>query len=420
MTIKRELSDSERVVITGLGVMTSLGLTVETFWENIIAGKSGIVPITSFDVSAYESRIAAEIRGFNPAEYMERKEARHMDRFSQFAVAASRQAAEDAKLVITPDIADRVGVLIGSGIGGILTIEDQYRVLWEKGPSRISPFFIPMLISDMGSGQVSIQLGAKGPNTSVVTACATGTHAIGDAYHIIRRGDADVMIAGGAEAPISQMGLGGFCAARAVSTRNDDPEHASRPFDATRDGFVMGEGSGIVILERLDFAKSRNARIYAEVVGYGMSGDAYHITQPAPEGEGAVRSMRNALASANLSTDEVDYINAHGTSTIPNDKLETAAIKRLFGDRAYKIAVSSTKSMTGHLLGAAGAVETIISVLAIKNGIAPPTVNYSEPDPDCDLDYVPNTARKMPIRTAMSNSFGFGGHNATLVFMKLE
>ena len=420
MTIKRELSDSERVVITGLGVMTSLGLTVDTFWANIIAGKSGIVPITSFDVSAYDSRIAAEIRDFNPAEYMERKEARHMDRFSQFAVAASRQAAEDAKLVITPDMADRVGVLIGSGIGGILTIEDQYRVLWEKGPSRISPFFIPMLISDMGSGQVSIQLGAKGPNTSVVTACATGTHAIGDAYHIIRRGDADVMIAGGAEAPISQMGLGGFCAARAVSTRNDDPEHASRPFDATRDGFVMGEGSGIVILERLDFAKSRNARIYAEVVGYGMSGDAYHITQPAPEGEGAVRSMRNALARANLSTDEVDYINAHGTSTIPNDKLETAAIKRLFGDRAYKIAVSSTKSMTGHLLGAAGAVETIISVLAIKNGIAPPTINYSEPDPDCDLDYVPNTARKMPIRTAMSNSFGFGGHNATLVFMKLE
>ncbi len=420
MTIKRELSDSERVVITGLGVMTSLGLTVDTFWANIIAGKSGIVPITSFDVSAYDSRIAAEIRDFNPAEYMERKEARHMDRFSQFAVAASRQAAEDAKLVITPDMADRVGVLIGSGIGGILTIEDQYRVLWEKGPSRISPFFIPMLISDMGSGQVSIQLGAKGPNTSVVTACATGTHAIGDAYHIIRRGDADVMIAGGAEAPISQMGLGGFCAARAVSTRNDDPEHASRPFDATRDGFVMGEGSGIVILERLDFAKSRNARIYAEVVGYGMSGDAYHITQPAPEGEGAVRSMRNALARANLSTEEVDYINAHGTSTIPNDKLETAAIKRLFGDRAYKIAVSSTKSMTGHLLGAAGAVETIISVLAIKNGIAPPTINYSEPDPDCDLDYVPNTARKMPIRTAMSNSFGFGGHNATLVFMKLE
>ncbi len=420
MTIKRELSDSERVVITGLGVMTSLGLTVDTFWANIIAGKSGIVPITSFDVSAYDSRIAAEIRDFNPAEYMERKEARHMDRFSQFAVAASRQAAEDAKLVITPDMADRVGVLIGSGIGGILTIEDQYRVLWEKGPSRISPFFIPMLISDMGSGQVSIQLGAKGPNTSVVTACATGTHAIGDAYHIIRRGDADVMIAGGAEAPISQMGLGGFCAARAVSTRNDDPEHASRPFDATRDGFVMGEGSGIVILERLDFAKSRNARIYAEVVGYGMSGDAYHITQPAPEGEGAVRSMRNALARANLSTDEVDYINAHGTSTIPNDKLETAAIKRLFGDRAYKIAVSSTKSMTGHLLGAAGAVETIISVLAIQNGIAPPTMNYSEPDPDCDLDYIPNTARKMPIRTAMSNSFGFGGHNATLVFMKLE
>jgi 3-oxoacyl-[acyl-carrier-protein] synthase II len=420
MTMKRELPDSERVVITGLGAITSLGLTVDTLWENIIAGKSGIVPITSFDVSAYESRIAAEIRDFNPADYMERKEARHMDRFCQFAVAASRQAAEDAKLVITPDIADRVGVLIGSGIGGILTIEDQYRVLWEKGPSRISPFFIPMLISDMGSGQVSIQLGAKGPNTSVVTACATGTHAIGDAYHIIRRGDADVMIAGGAEAPISQMGLGGFCAARAVSTRNDDPEHASRPFDATRDGFVMGEGSGIVILERLDFAKSRNARIYAEVAGYGMSGDAYHITQPAPEGEGAVRSMRNALASANLSTEEVDYINAHGTSTIPNDKLETAAIKRLFGDRAYKIAVSSTKSMTGHLLGAAGAVETIISVLAIKNGIAPPTMNYSEPDPDCDLDYVPNAARKMPIRTAMSNSFGFGGHNATLVFMKPE
>lgn len=418
MTIKRELSDAERVVITGLGVMTSLGLTLDTFWENIITGKSGIVPITSFDVSAYESRIAAEIRDFNPANYMERKESRHMDRFSQFAVAASRQAVEDAKLVITPDIAERVGVLVGSGIGGILTIEDQFRVLIEKGPGRISPFFIPMLISDMGSGQVSIQFGAKGPNTSVVTACATGTHAIGDAYNIIRRGDAEVMIAGGAEAPISQMGLGGFCAARAVSTRNEDPEHASRPFDATRDGFVMGEGAGIVILERLDFAKSRSAHIYAEVVGYGMSGDAYHITQPAPEGEGAVRSMRNALKNAHLTTEDVDYINAHGTSTIPNDKLESIAIKRLFGERAYKIAISSTKSMTGHLLGAAGAVETIISVLAIQNGIAPPTINYSNPDPDCDLDYVPNTARKMQIRTAMSNSFGFGGHNATLIFMK--
>jgi 3-oxoacyl-[acyl-carrier-protein] synthase II len=420
MTTNMNISDESRVVITGMGVVTSLGLGLEPFWQSLITGKSGIVPITSFDVSAYTTRFAAEITDFNPCDYMERKEARHMDRFVQFAVAASKMAMENSKLEVTPEIADRVGVLIGSGIGGILTIEDQYRVLTERGPDRISPFFIPMLISDMGSGQVSIMFGAKGPNSSVVTACATGTHAIGDAYQIILRGDADAMIAGGAEAPLSRMGLGGFCAARAVSTRNDDPAHASRPFDATRDGFVMGEGAGIVVLERLNMARARGAKIYAEVVGYGMSGDAYHITLPAPEGEGAARSMNKALDKAGIKPQDIDYINAHGTSTIPNDKLETAAIKRVFGENAYKVAISSTKSMTGHLLGAAGAVEAVVCAQVINTGIIPPTINYETPDPECDLDYVPNQARTMQVDTAMSNSFGFGGHNATLILKKCQ
>jgi len=402
-----------------MGVVTSLGFGIESFWQNLIAGKSGVGPITSFDTRAFATRFAAEIRDFRPEEFMERKEARRMDRFVQFAVAAARMAMEDACFTITPENAERVGVLIGSGIGGILTIEEQFRIMLEKGPDRISPFFIPMLISDMASGQVSILFGAKGPNSTVVTACATGTHAIGDAYHIIRRGDADAMIAGGAEAAISPLGLGGFCAARALSTRNDDPERASRPFDADRDGFVMAEGAGVLILETLESAQRRNARIYAEIVGYGLSGDAFHVTAPAPEGEGAARAMKMALLKAGIQPEEVDYINAHGTSTIPNDRLETAAIKRVFGEAAYQVAISSTKSMTGHLLGAAGAVEAIVCALAIKHQMVPPTINYETPDPECDLDYTPNRPCPRRIRVAMSNSFGFGGHNATIILRQI-
>jgi 3-oxoacyl-[acyl-carrier-protein] synthase II len=410
---------AQRVVITGLGVVTSLGIGKEPFWKSILAGKSGVSNIESWDASEFTTRFAAEIKDFVPEDYMERKEAKKMDRFVQFAVAAARFALVDSGLEITDENACRVGVYIGSGIGGLTTIENQYKVLIEKGPSRISPFLIPMLISDMGSGQVSIIFGAKGPNSTVVTACATGTHAIGDAYQIIKRGDADAMIAGGAEAALSPLGLSGFCAARALSTRNDDPEGASRPFDATRDGFVMGEGAGIVVLESLAHAKARGAHIYAEVIGYGMSGDAYHITSPAPEGEGAARAIKMAIKMANIEPEDIDYVNAHGTSTIPNDKLETAALKTALGDHAYKVAVSSTKSMTGHLLGAAGAVEAVVGAMAIEDQVAPPTINYSTPDPECDLDYVPNEARKMPIRTVLSNSFGFGGHNATILIRKV-
>lgn len=416
----RNLPDDQRVVITGTGAVTSLGIGVEPFWNNLLAAKSGIGPIQSFDASKFTTRFAAEIHDFDPHQFMERKEARRMDRFVQFAVAAARMAMVESKLEITEENACRVGVLIGSGIGGILTIEDQFLTMLERGPDRISPFLIPMLISDMGSGQVSIIFGAKGPNSTVVTACATGTHAVGDAYHIIRRGDADAMIAGGAEAAISQLGLGGFCAARSLSTRNDDPEHASRPFDATRDGFVMGEGAGVVVLESLAHARQRGAKMFAEVIGYGLSGDAYHITSPAPGGEGAARSMKMALRQAKLPPEDIDYINAHGTSTLLNDKQETAAIKSVFGASAYKKAISSTKSMTGHLLGAAGAVEAIICALAIERQIVPPTANYTTPDPDCDLDYVPNEARPLAVRTAMSNSFGFGGHNATIILGKVE
>jgi 3-oxoacyl-[acyl-carrier-protein] synthase II len=412
-------TDSQRVVITGLGVVTSLGLDTKTLWENLLAGKSGVGPITVFDASEFTTRIAAEIHDFNPENYMERKEARRMDRFVQFGVAAARMALDDSGFTIDDSNAERVGVLIGSGIGGILTIEDQFTVMNTKGVDRISPFFIPMLIADMASGQASILLGAKGPNTTVVTACATGTHAVGDAFQLIRRGDADAMICGGAEAAICRLGVGGFCAARALSTRNDDPEHASRPFDATRDGFVMGEGAGVLMLESLSSAKARGAKIYAEVAGYGLTGDAFHITAPAPEGEGGARAMKMALRNAGLAPTDVDYINAHGTSTIPNDKLETAAIKTVFGDHAYKLAVSSTKSMTGHLLGAAGAVEAAIGALAIQNQTAPPTINYQTPDPECDLDYVPNNPRQAEINVVVSNSFGFGGHNASIVLRKV-
>jgi len=409
-----------RVVITGCGVITSLGQDVQTFWGNILAGKSGVSKIESFDVSDYATKIAAEIKDFNPEEYMDKKDAKRADRFAQLGYAAAKRAIEHANLKITDENAHRVGVYVGSGIGGLQTFEEQHRILIEKGPKRVSPFFIPMMIANMASGLVSILTGAKGPNSAAISACATGTHAIGDAFHIIKRGQADVMIAGGTEASIRPTGLAGFNAARAMSTRNDEPEKASRPFDATRDGFVMGEGAGVVILESLDHALARGANIIAEVIGYGMSGDAYHLTSPAPEGEGATRSMILALEDAGIAPTEVDYINAHGTSTEYNDKFETAAIKMAFGEHAYKLAVSSTKSMTGHLLGAAGGIETVISALAIKDQILPPTINYEVPDPECDLDYVPNEARKARVKVSLSNSLGFGGHNATIILREYQ
>jgi 3-oxoacyl-[acyl-carrier-protein] synthase II len=411
---------SKRVVITGCGVVTSLGQDIPTFWSNILAGKSGVSKIEGFDASDYPTQIAAEVKDFNPEDYMDKKDVRRADRFAQFAVAASKLAIKHANLEITDENAHRVGTYVGSGIGGLQTWEEQHTILLEKGPKRVSPFFIPMMIANMASGLVSIQTGAKGPNSAAISACATGTHAIGDAFHIIKRGQADVMIAGGTEAPIRPTGLAGFNAARAMSVQNDEPEKASRPFDAKRDGFVMGEGAGVVILESLDNALARGATIIAEVVGYGMSGDAYHLTSPAPEGEGAARSMLIALEDAGLEPTAVDYINAHGTSTEYNDKFETAAIKSAFGEHAYKLAVSSTKSMTGHLLGAAGGIETIISALVIQDQIIPPTINYEFPDPECDLDYVPNEARKTKVKVALSNSLGFGGHNATIILREFQ
>ncbi|HUV05874.1 MAG TPA: beta-ketoacyl-ACP synthase II [Armatimonadota bacterium] len=412
--------EQRRVVITGMGPITPIGTGTEAYWRALLDGISGVGPITHFDASDYSTRIAAEVKDFDPEQYVERKEAKRMDRFVQLAVAASKLAVQDAGLDIRDDNADRIGVLIGSGIGGTSTWEEQHSVLIEKGPRRVSPFFVPMLISDMASGMVSILLGAKGPNLGVVSACATATHAIGEASEIIKRGDADVMLAGGSEAAITPMSVAGFCAARAFSTRNDEPERASRPFDLHRDGFVMGEGAGTVIVELLDHALARGARICAEIIGYGMSGDAFHITAPPPGGEGAARSMAAALLHAGIRPEQVDYINAHGTSTQDNDSTETAAIKTVFGGHAYKVAISSTKSMTGHLLGAAGAVEAIACICSIRDGIVHPTTNYETPDPECDLDYVPNTARKLDVQIAMSNSFGFGGHNATLVLAKYE
>lgn len=409
-----------RVVITGMSAITPIGTGTEEYWKALLNGVSGVGPLTHFDTTDYTTTIAAQINDFDPEQYMERKEAKRMDRFVQFSVAASLLAVKDSGLEITDDNAPRVGTLIGSGIGGTSTWEEQHRILIERGPRRVSPFFVPMLISDMAAGMVSILTGAKGPNLGIVTACATATHSIGEAAHIIRRGEADVMIAGGSEAAITPMAVAGFCAARALSTRNDDPKHACRPFDLNRDGFIMGEGAGTVIVEALDHALARGAKIYGEIIGFGMSGDAYHITAPAPGGEGAARSMAAALSSAGIKPEQVDYINAHGTSTEENDKLETTAIKTVFGDQAYKVAISSTKSMTGHLLGAAGAVEAIACLCAMRDSIVPPTMNYETPDPECDLDYVPNAARKMDVRIAMSNSFGFGGHNATLVFAKYE
>ncbi len=411
---------SRRVVITGIGAITSLGLDIKSFWSGVINGKSGISLIESFDTSDYDTKIGAEVKNFHPTDYMEKKEARRMDRFVQFAVAASKKAMEDCKLEINEENADRVGVLIGSGIGGIATFEEQAQNLIEKGPRRVSPFFIPMIIPDMASGQVSIFTGARGPNLTTVTACASGTHALGEAYRLIKNNDADVMITGGSEATITRLALAGFSSVGALSKRNDQPEKASCPFDTERDGFVMGEGAGILILEELQAALNRGAKIYAEIVGYGLSGDAYHITAPHPEGIGAALAMQRAVQEAEWEPEQVEYINAHGTSTRQNDLLETKAIKKVFGDHAYKLAVSSTKSMTGHLLGAAGGIEAIITVLSLKHGIIPPTTNYENPDPDCDLDYVPLEARTRQISCALSNSFGFGGHNASLAFAKYE
>ncbi|WP_175638299.1 beta-ketoacyl-ACP synthase II [Metabacillus schmidteae] len=411
--------EKKRVVVTGLGAVTPIGNDVETTWQNAINGVSGVGPITRIDSEPYSAKVAAELKDFDVEQFMDKKDARKMDRFTQYAVAASFMAVKDANLEITDEIAPRVGVWIGSGIGGMETFEQQYRTLLEKGPRRVSPFFVPMLIPDMATGQVSIALGAKGFNSCTVTACATGTNSIGDAYRVIERGEADVMISGGAEAPLTEMSFAGFTANKALST-NTDPKTASRPFDQDRDGFVMGEGAGIVVLEELEHALARGAKIYAEIVGYGATGDAYHITAPAPGGEGGSRAMRMAVDGSGLAVEDIDYINAHGTSTPYNDKFETLAIKEVFGEHANKLAISSTKSMTGHLLGAAGGVEAIFSVLAIKEGIIPPTINLQTPDPECDLDYVPNEARKQEVKAALSNSLGFGGHNATIIFKKYD
>jgi len=408
-----------RVVVTGIGAVTPLGNSAEETWENILQGKSGVGPLTRVNSDDYPVKVAAEIKDFSIGEYVDRKEARKMDRFTHYAIAASKMALQDAKLEITADIANRVGVWIGSGIGGMETFENQFETFLNRGYRRVSPFFVPMMIPDMATGQVSILTGAKGVNSCTVTACATGTNSIGDAFKVIQRGDADAMITGGAEAPITKMSIAGFCANTALST-NPDPNTASRPFDANRDGFIIGEGAGILILEELNFALNRGANIYAEIVGYGSTGDAYHITAPAPGGEGGIRCMRQAIEDGNLLPQEIDYVNAHGTSTEYNDKYETMAIKEVFGEHAYQLAVSSTKSMTGHLLGAAGAVEAIFTILAIKESILPPTINLETPDPECDLDYVPKAARKKEINAAMSNSLGFGGHNATIVFKKFD
>jgi beta-ketoacyl-acyl-carrier-protein synthase II len=408
----------KRVVITGMGVISPIGTGLDSFWNGLVSGKNGISKITHFDTSRFSCRIAGEVKDFKPEDFFDKKEARRLGRFIQFAVAASQMAAKDADLTITPENAPDTGVLIGSGIGGIAFLEEQAKVLLEKGPEKLSPFTVPYMITDMAAGYASIKLGAKGPNSCAVTACASGTNSIGDAYKIIQRGDAKIMIAGGSEASITPLGMGGFCAARALSIRNDDPAHASRPFDKERAGFVMGEGSGIVILEELESAKARGAKIYAEVIGYGMSGDASHITAPAPGGEGAVRAIRAALKDAKISPNQIDYVNAHGTSTELNDKFETMAIKTAFGEHAKKLPISSNKSMIGHLLGASGAVELIATALTIKHGIIPPTINYQVPDPECDLDYVPNKARAAAVNTALSESFGFGGHNAVLIIKK--
>jgi 3-oxoacyl-[acyl-carrier-protein] synthase II len=408
------------VVVTGVGLISPVGIGTQANWEALCNGVSGIGPITRFDASAFATRFAGEVKGFDPLQWIEKKELKKMDIFIQFAIAASQFAMDDAKLQVTPEIASRVGVYIASGIGGFTTIEREHKALLEGGPRKISPFFIPSAIINLASGQVSIRFGAKGPNSATCTACTASAHAVGDAYEIIRRGAADAMIAGGSEAAICAMGVGGFGALRALSTRNDEPQKASRPFDRDRDGFVLGEGAGVLVLEELEFARRRGAPIYAEMVGYGMSGDAFHITAPNDDGDGAIRVMQAALASAGVGPEVVDYINAHGTSTPHNDRIETLAIKRTFGEHARRLAVSSTKSMTGHLLGAAGGLEAGITVLAVHHQKAPPTINLDNPDEECDLDYVPHTARPMKIEYALSNSFGFGGTNGALLFKRYE
>ncbi|MGC2424576.1 MAG: beta-ketoacyl-ACP synthase II [Nitrospirota bacterium] len=410
--------EKRRVVVTGMGAVTPLGIGVDETWSAMLEGKSGVGLITQFDAEAFATKIAGEVKGFDPALYIEAKEIKKMDRFIHLAIAASRMAMEQSGLQVTEANAERVGVMVGSGMGGLIAIEKYHAITLEKGPRKITPFFIPMLIVNLASGHISIIFGAKGPNSAVVTACATGTHNIGDAFKIIQRGDADAMIAGGTEACVTPMGIGGFNAMKALSTRNDEPQRASRPFDADRDGFIMGEGAGLMVLEELEHAKARGANILAELAGYGLSGDAYHLTAPAPNGEGAARCIKMAMKDASMNPEDISYVNAHGTSTKFNDEFETMAIKSALGERAYKVPVSSTKSMTGHLLGAAGGVEAIVSVKTIMEGKIPPTINYETPDPLCDLDYVPNTARDMEVKAALSNSFGFGGTNGCLIFKK--
>jgi 3-oxoacyl-[acyl-carrier-protein] synthase II len=408
-----------RVVVTGIGVVSALGTGVEKNWNALLQGQSGVDHISRFDASDLPTQIAGEVKDFNAEEFIDKKEIKKMDLFIQYALAAADMAMKDSALVINEENAERVGVLVGSGLGGLPTIEKYHEALNEGGYKKVTPFFIPMLIINLAPGQISIRYGAKGPNFSAVSACAAGTHAIGEAYHVIRRGDADAMITGGAESTITPLAIAGFNAMKALSTRNDDPQGASRPFDKDRDGFVMGEGAGILILEEYEGAKARGAKIYAEVVGYGLSGDAYHLTAPAPEGEGAARCMKLALKNAGLNPEEVDYINAHGTSTPFNDYYETLAIKSALGDHSRKVMVSSTKGMTGHALGAAGGIEAVFSLLAMERGVVPPTINYTTPDPDCDLDYVANTARQAKVNVAVSNSLGFGGTNATIIFKKV-
>lgn len=407
-----------RVAVTGLGIVSPIGIGKDAFWGALIRGESGVRRITRFDPSGFKTQIAAEVIDFNPEAYIDKKEARRMDRYTQFAVAATGLALQDADITAGSVDPDRVGVVLGCGIGGIETFEDQTRVLVARGPNRVSPFFVPMMIANMGAGYIAIVNGFYGPNSTVVTACASSNQAIGEAFRIIQRGEADVMVTGGAEAAITPVGIAGFCAMKAMSTRNDEPARACRPFDAGRDGFIVGEGAAILILERMERAFARGARIYAEIAGYGQSCDAYHITAPDPDGSGAAKAMERALRDAGISPEDVSYINAHGTSTPLNDKVETMAIKKVFGEFAYRIPVSSTKSMTAHLLGAAGGIEAAACVLSITHDIIPPTINYEEPDPDCDLDYVPGKARKAQVEVAVSNGFGFGGHNATLVFKR--
>lgn len=409
----------KRIVVTGIGVVSPVGIGKTDYWNSLISGVSGIGRITHFDPTDFDVQIAAEVKGFDVTSWIDRKESRRMDRFVHFGVAAALDAIEDAGLKITPANAERVGVLVGSGIGGLKTLEEQVKVLVEQGPSKISPFLIPMMIADMASGHISIITGAKGPNSTVVTACATGAHALGDSLEIIRRGAADVMICGGTEAAVTQVGVAGFGNMKAMTSKyNDNPTKASRPFEAGRDGFVIGEGAGVVVLESLEHAEARGAHIYCELAGYGMSGDAYHMTQPAAGGEGVARAMIAALNDADVQPEMVGYINAHGTSTPLNDKNETAALKTVFGDHAYKLSVSSTKSMTGHLLGGAGGIEAVAAALAIHSGVLPPTINYDTPDPDCDLDYIPNVARTQQVEVAVSNNSGFGGHNAVIVMKR--